>query len=178
MKSFFLILSILFIMENSNLIIFDFTKESDISSWRVVDDVVMGGVSQGNFKINENGNGLYFGKVSLENNGGFSSLRYRFNTIDVSKYSKIVLRIKGDGKNYQFRIKDKLRNYYSYISVFKTTNDWQLVEINLAEMYPAFRGRKLNMDNFSSQFIEEIAILIGNKKAQSFQLEIGKIYLE
>lgn len=165
-------------MQNLKPIIFDFSKDVDISSWRVVDDVVMGGVSRGNFKINEKGNGLYFGTVSLENNGGFSSLRFRFDKINVSKYSKVVLKIKGDGKNYRFRLKDKFRNYYSYIQVFSTSKDWQLVEINLSEMYPAFRGRKLNMDNFSSESIEEIAFLIGNKKAQSFQLEIDEIYLE
>jgi hypothetical protein len=138
----------------------------------------MGGVSQGNFKLNENKNGLYFGNVSLQNNGGFSSLRYRFDKINVSTFSKVVLRVKGDGKDYQFRVKDKYKNSYSYISLFKTSGDWQRVEIKLSEMYPAFRGRKLEMDNFSSNFIEEIAILIGNKKAQHFQLEIDKIYLE
>ena len=45
-------------------------------------------------------------------------------------------------------------------------------------MYPAFRGRRLNMNNFSSDFIEEIRFLIGNKNNQSFQLEIDKIYLK
>jgi NADH dehydrogenase [ubiquinone] 1 alpha subcomplex assembly factor 1 len=165
-------------MQNDTQTIFDFTENSNISAWRVVDDVVMGGVSQGNFKINENGNGLYFGNVSLENNGGFSSLRYRFDKIDVSNFSKVILKIKGDQKKYQIRIKNKFRNYYSYISIFETSGDWQLVEINLSEMYPAFRGRTLDMENFSSNFIEEIAILIGNKKEQSFQLEIDEIYLQ
>lgn len=178
MKNIFFILPILFVMQNSIQLIFDFTKKSNINSWRIVDDSVMGGISQGNFKVNENGNGLYFGNVSLGNNGGFSSLRYRFDKIDVKKYSKVILSIKGDGKNYQFRVKDKYRNYYSYITVFQTSGDWQLVEINLSQMYPAFRGRRLNLDNFSSNFIEEIAILIGNKKPQRFQLEIDKIYLE
>lgn len=169
---------ILIFMQQTNRTIVDFSIKSNLSSFRVVDDVVMGGVSQGNFRINENGNGLYFGEVSLENNGGFSSLRYRFEEINVSKFSKVILRIKGDGKSYQFRIKDKYRNYYSYIKTFTTSGDWQLIEINLADMYPAFRGRKLDMDNFSSEKIEEIAILIGNKKPQNFQLEIDKIYLE
>jgi len=63
-------------MNNSTYTIFEFSKQSNISSWRVVDDVVMGGVSSGNFEINEEGNGLYTGKISLDNNGGFSSLRY------------------------------------------------------------------------------------------------------
>lgn len=178
MNKLFLFLSIFTIMQQTQQVIINFSKTSDISSWRVVDDVVMGGVSQGKFTINENGNGLYVGKVSLENNGGFSSLRYRFNTLNVAQYSKVILKIKGDGKSYQFRVKDKSKNYYSYIKKFATSGAWQSIEINLADLYPAFRGRNLNMDNFSSQTIEEIAILIGNKKAENFQLEIDQIYLK
>jgi hypothetical protein len=130
------------------------------------------------FKLNAAGNGLYFGKVSLENNGGFSILRYRFLEINVLKYSKVILRLKGDGKKYQFRIKDNHKNYYTYVKSFNTSIDWELIKINLADMYPAFRGRKLNMSNFSSDVIEEIAILVGNKKEENFQLEIDEIYLE
>ena len=165
-------------MSDSKELIFDFNSNSDISAWRVVDDVVMGGESEGNFKLNENGNGVYFGEVSLENNGGFSSLRFRFNKKEISNYSKIILKIKGDGKDYQFRVKDNYRNFYSYISSFSTNKNWQLIEINLSEMYPGFRGRKLEMSKFSSSAIEEIAFLIGNKRNESFKIEIDKIYLE
>jgi hypothetical protein len=45
-------------------------------------------------------------------------------------------------------------------------------------MYPAFRGRKVSIGNFSSQNIEEIAFLIGNKTAEKFKLEIDKIYFQ
>ncbi|UAM98523.1 CIA30 family protein [Polaribacter litorisediminis] len=165
-------------MNTLNHIIFDFTKDSDISAWRIVDDVVMGGRSQGSFRLNENGNGLFSGNISLENNGGFSSLRYRFKEIQVLNYIKVVLKVKGDGNEYQFRIKDNYQNLYSYTKTFTTSKEWQLIEINLSEMYPSFRGRKLVMDNFSSKMIQEIAILIGNKKEQSFMLEIAKIYLK
>lgn len=165
-------------MNNSSHTIFEFSKQSNISSWRVVDDVVMGGVSSGNFEINEEGNGLYTGEISLDNNGGFSSLRYLFDKINVEKFSKVILKIKGDGKKYQFRVKDNSQNYYSYIQTFETSKEWELVEINLSEMYPAFRGRKLDMSNFSSNEIEEITLLFGNKKEETFQLEISKIYLE
>ncbi|WP_339883109.1 CIA30 family protein [Polaribacter vadi] len=165
-------------MNNSAHTIFEFSKQSNISSWKVVDDVVMGGVSSGNFEINEEGNGLYTGEISLENNGGFSSLRYRFDKINVEKFSKVILKIKGDGKKYQFRVKDNFQNYYSYIQTFETSKEWEFVEINLSDMYPAFRGRNLDMSNFSSNEIEEIALLIGNKKEESFRLEISKIYLQ
>lgn len=165
-------------MELSQNIIFNFTHTTSLTSWSVVDDGVMGGKSEGNFKINENGHGEFSGKVSLANNGGFSSLRHRFKQTDVSKHTKIILKIKGDGTTYQFRVKDNQNHQYSYIHYFTTNTNWQLVEINLADMYPSFRGRKLDMKNFSFPNIEEIGILIGNSKQQNFKLEIDKIYLQ
>jgi hypothetical protein len=158
--------------------LFDFNKESNISNWRVIDDVVMGGRSNGNFEINSDGHGTFSGKVSLENNGGFSSLRYNFKTKDVSAYSKIVLRVKGDGKNYQFRVKTSSRDYASYIYEFETSKDWMIIEIPFTEMDPRFRGRKLNEPNYPGQQLEEIAFLIGNKKEQSFELLLDSIILE
>lgn len=164
-------------MNTNQHIIFDFNHNSDISNWRVVDDVVMGGVSNGNFKMNKDGFGSFYGAISLENNGGFSSLRYRFETKSIKGYSKAVLRVKGDGKVYQFRIKKAYQDYQSYISKFTTNGEWQTIVIDLSEMYPGFRGRVLNMPNLSTNTIEEIAFLIGNKKAENFKLLVDKIYL-
>ncbi len=159
-------------------IIFDFHKASNQANWTVVDDVVMGGISSGNFYINENGHGVFHGNVSLENNGGFSSVRYRFKKISTTSYTNILLRIKGDGKTYQFRVKTKSTDYYSYISHFQTSGDWETIEIPLHDMYPAFRGRKLDSPNYAAGGIEEIAFLIGNKRAESFKLELDTISLE
>jgi len=165
-------------MATLNNIIFDFNSNSDVSKWRVVDDVVMGGRSNGNFKLNKDGFGEYTGKISLENNGGFSSLRYRFEEKQIEGFSKVILKIKGDGKKYQFRIKKDSNDYHSYISSFSTNGDWQTIEINLSGMYPAFRGRVLDMENLSSDSIEEVAFLIGNKKEENFTLLIDKISLD
>lgn len=176
-KIYFIFFSIFF-MSDANQIIFDFNSNSDTASWRIVDDVVMGGQSNGNFKINQEGYGEFYGNVSLENNGGFSSLRYRFSSMEVKDFKEVVLRVKGDGKKYQFRIKDSSSNYYSFISHFETNGAWQTIKIVLSDMYPAFRGRTLEMDSFSSEKIEEIAFLIGNKTAEKFNLELDKIYLQ
>ena len=56
MNKLIIILTLLLYMKTSEPIIFDFTKNSDISSWRIVDDGVMGGRSQGSFQMNEEGN--------------------------------------------------------------------------------------------------------------------------
>jgi hypothetical protein len=157
--------------------IFDFEKHIDISSWRIIDDVVMGGMSNGEFFVNQDGNGVFKGEVSLENNGGFSSVRHQFKAKDIRKYSKISIRLKGDGKRYQFRVKRNANDYHSYISYINTSTKWETIEIDLSKMYPSFRGRKLRMANFSGDTIEEIAFLFGNKKEETFQLEIDKIAL-
>lgn len=162
----------------SSPILFDFNKTSNLNNWRVVDDVVMGGRSNGNFEINADGHGKFSGNVSLKNNGGFSSLRYNFKTKDVSAYKTIVLRIKGDGHNYQFRVKTSARDYASYIYEFETTTNWMTIEIPFQDMDPRFRGRKLNADNYPGIQLEEIAFLIGNKKEQSFELLLDKIILK
>ncbi len=86
--------------------------------------------------------------------------------------------LKGDGKAYQFRVKSSLRDKASYIYTFKTTGDWETVEVPLKEMKPVFRGRKLELPNFSTDVIQEIRFLIGNDKTEDFRLEINKIELE
>ena len=173
------LLLFIFIMDQDNtLLIADFKNKGDISEWYVVDDGVMGGLSQGTFTSTDLGNALYTGIVRTENNGGFSSVRYGFSTKGVSKYEFVTLRIKGDGKSYQFRIKEDRSQRYSYITTFKTSGGWETIKLPLATFYPSFRGYSLNKPNFYSDKIEEIAILIGNKTKESFSLEIESIYLE
>ena len=161
----------------SKMMIFNFEKKSDINDWRVVDDVVMGGVSKSKITINEAGNGVFSGHISLENNGGFSSVRNQFGNMDVSNYNKFILRIKGDGKNYQFRVKPKLNEYYSYKHEFSTNKAWQTIEIPFKELVATFRGRLLNMPSFGNKTLEEIGFLISNKKEESFHFEMDFIKL-
>ena len=163
---------------SSTMVLFDFNSKSDIANWVIVDDVVMGGRSNGDFKLNSQGHGVFSGVVSLENNGGFSSLRYRFDTKKVKGYTKAILKIKGDGKSYQFRTKSSRYDRHSYIATFTTSGKWQTIEIALSDMYPAFRGYQLDIPNYPAESLEEIAFLIGNKKAESFQLEIDRITIE
>jgi len=159
-------------------VIFDFNKKSDIQDWLIVDDVVMGGESSGTFKLNADGFGVFEGNISLDNNGGFSSVRYRFEKTPIKESTKIGVKLRGDGKNYQFRIKTNSGDYYSYVASFSTSGEWQEIEIPLKDMYPSYRGRRLDQPNFSADHIEEITFLIGNKKEEQFKLLIDKIELK
>ena len=173
-----LICMIIILTSMGSHIIFDFNKKTDIENWIIVDDVVMGGKSSGSFKLSTEGHGVFEGSISLENNGGFSSVRYRFEKILIKESTEIILKLRGDGKQYQFRIKSNTGDYYSYISPFSTTGEWQEIQILLKDMYPSFRGRKLDQPNFSNDYIEEITFLIGNKNQEEFKLLIDKIELK
>ena len=159
-------------------IIFDFNVKSDVRKWNIVDDVVMGGRSSGNFRLNDEGHGVFEGEVSLENNGGFSSVRYDCEKVLLEGKTKINITLLGDGKDYQFRIKSNSGDYYSYIIPFSTSGEWEEVEIQLNDMYPSFRGRRLDGPNFSEASFDGITFLIGNKKNERFKLVLDKIELK
>lgn len=160
------------------MVIFDFNKESDISDWKIVNDAVMGGRSSSKFYLNKEGHGIFKGTVSLENNGGFASLRHRFNQKKIAGYKKVMIYLKGDGKCYQFRSKTNKEDQQAYISCFETTGEWQTVEMIFSALEPTFRGRKLNMPNFPAEELEEVGFMIGNKVNENFELVIDKIVLE
>lgn len=161
-----------------SFVIFDSKKKCNPDNWKIINDAVMGGKSSGLFSVTENRICIFRGNVSLENNGGFSLLRYRFRKTIIRNYSKIILRVKGDGKRYQFRIRSNASDEHVYVAFFETSSKWEDIEISLAEMYPTFRGNILEQPNYPKEILEEIAFLIGNKKAENFKLEIGTVILK
>ena len=68
------------------LTIVDFKTDSSMDNWFVVNDGVMGGLSQGSFEFNKEGYATFKGTISLDNYGGFSSIRYRSKQMDISNY--------------------------------------------------------------------------------------------
>jgi hypothetical protein len=90
----------------------------------------------------------------------------------------VSIQCKGDGKEYQFRIKANASDYYTYVASFETSGEWETIEISLQDMYPSFRGRKLDLPNFSTDHMEEVGLLIANKRNEEFKLLIDKIVLK
>ena len=162
----------------NSIVLFDFNVKSNIDNWRVVDDSVMGGYSSSKFFVDASGDGVFKGTISLENNGGFCSVQHYPKPVSLKEKKIFSIRLKGDGKKYQFRVKSKRSNYYSYIYVFQTTTDWQTIEIPITELYASFRGRTIDIPNYDGSNLEEIAFLVGNKKNENFQLLIDKIEVE
>ena len=138
----------------------------------------MGGKSKGDFIIIEKDGSLFYrleGDVSTENNGGFASVRYIMDEMNIKASTTIKVKVKGDGKNYQFRIKNKTSDYFSYIKTFSTNGEWQVIELKLKDFYASFRGRKLEIPNFDKSAIGQVAFLIANGTDEAFKLEIDII---
>lgn len=157
--------------------IFDFTEHKNTGGWRIINDGVMGGLSKGQILYQDNA-GVFKGKVSTENNGGFTMAMLQTGRKEVQQYSKFRISIKGDGKSYQFRCKSDNYQMHSYVYTFKTNGDWEEISIPFEQMLPKFRGRDLNQPVYQGDFLEEIAFLIGNKKEENFELRIRYIRVE
>jgi len=177
MKHIIFIAIFLFMPVQEKITIFDFKQEGSEKGWYIVNDGVMGGLSQGQFST-QNEVGVFKGLVSTDNNGGFTMVQNRFDTLLTNKYTAFVLKLKGDGKNYQFRVKSDKYDRHSYVYQFSTNGEWQEIVIPFSSLVPRFRGRSMDLPNFDGSQIEELAFLIGNKRDEAFELQIRKIQAE
>lgn len=132
--------------------VFDFdAADSDLSLWGALDDVVMGGVSQGGFFLRTSELAgtvaVFAGEVSTNNSGGFSSIRTQnFEPPhDLSGWSGIKLRVKGDGQRYKFIARNSDGwDSPAYIYSFDTVaNTWCDIQIPFEAMVPTFRARSM-----------------------------------
>ena len=90
------------------MLLFDFSTERTIDAWVPINDVVMGGVSSSRLQATGNDTAAFTGLVSLENNGGFASVRSRPGKHDLRGYSGLELRIRGDARRYKINLKTDL----------------------------------------------------------------------
>lgn len=154
----------------------DFSDESP--EWRSENDGVMGGVSTGAAAIAE-GELVFSGELSLENNGGFASVKTPVEDGDWSEFEEIVLRVKGDGRTYQVRLATDARHRGSRISYgvpFATVaGEWTEVALPLADLRPSHHGRRLDGPPLDPEKIREIRILLGDGREGDFALQIDWI---
>lgn len=164
-------------MEKTEIILEDFKPENRLE-WQIINDGVMGGLSEGLFRINPDHTADFQGIVSLENNGGFASVRAMIREASIGNFQKIVLRVKGDGKTYSFRIRtDANFDGVAYACNFVTKKDeWTEHEFKTADFVPTFRGRILqNVIPLNETSIRQIGFLISEKQTGSFSLKINWI---
>lgn len=158
--------------------VFDFTTEATSGDWMPVNDSVMGGISRSTFEILPEGVGQFTGVVSLENNGGFASIRTLVDSNDFKEYEGIKIRVRGDGQSYSLRLRtDGRLDGVSFRASFDTKKDeWVDVSFPFNTFVPGFRGRTLrNVGPIDPATISQMGLLISDKQTGPFKLQIDWI---
>jgi len=148
-------------------------------AWSIVNDDVMGGISTSRFGISDDGKAVFTGRVSLENNGGFASARTRMQA-DLGGYDGIVLRVKGDGKTYGFRLKTVNGGRitpYAWEAVFTApAGEWTEISLPFSSFRPVYRGRQLvNVPDMDLRNIAEAGLMMSSGQSGPFRLELDWI---
>ena len=152
--------------------ILEFTANTP--SWSVLNDNVMGGVSSSRVQINA-GVLEFTGQVRLENNGGFASIRSTPGRYDLSGFSALRVRVKGDGKRYKFQLGTD-QTSVTYRSDFDTVaGEWTIVTVPLASLRPTRFGRQLTGPALDPSKVTFFGFMIGNGRAEHFTLEVDWI---
>jgi len=163
--------------ESSEALMIGFDGVGADAQWQTTNDGVMGGRSDGRFKINEDGNMEFFGTLSLENNGGFASVRSRGRNLGLQKGDTIVARVRGDGREYSLNLYTPTRRMaFSHRAKFRTTKDeWIEVRLPLDKFVATSFGRVVRNQQLDPGEVNGLGILLGDKKAGPFELEVDWI---
>ena len=181
--------------------LFDFVSKSE-PLWRSVNDGVMGGVSKGAVSRSK-GVLTFAGQVKLENNGGFASTRS--DTITNASSAQLVdrsafaIRVRGDGSTYQFTVTADDSWFWAEITPPKTTtakgasskgasskitsskitsakDQWTVISIPFSSLLPKTRfGEPIDGQSFDRQTVQSIGLLIANKRAEQFSIDVDWI---
>ena len=161
-------------ISNSYVINFGTDKES---GWTVVNDGVMGGLSEGAVKY-ESDCLIFSGNLSLENNGGFSSLRSPLGSYDLSAYNKVQIRCKGSGGTFGFRLKNEDEFYLPYYQVEITpTENWETYSFNLSDFSKMRLGKSMpgEIDQKVLKKIIRLGFIKSDKREGNFEFQVDKI---
>ena len=161
--------------------LFEFSGADSAKEWQTVNDGVMGGVSDGRFKITDAKTMEFFGTLSLANNGGFASVRTKPKNLGIEQGDALVAKVRGDGREYMLNLyPSRQRVAYSYRAAMQTKKDqWIEVKIPLDTFEATSFGRIVtNAGAVKPAEINSIGFMLGDKKAGPFKLEIEWIKVE
>ncbi|MCU0709041.1 MAG: CIA30 family protein [Pirellula sp.] len=155
-------------------VLFNFDNAEAVRQWQTVNDGVMGGRSDGRIKMTADKTMEFYGTLSLENNGGFASVRTRPRKLELRKGDTLIARVRGDGRQYNLNLYvPGRRTAFSYRADFETKKDeWIEIEFPLAGFEATSFGRVVPNQPLEPSEINGLGILLGDKKPGPFKLEV------
>ncbi|MCC4861359.1 CIA30 family protein [Vibrio splendidus] len=157
----------------------DFTQASEHQNWTVTNDDVMGGISTGELIYLDNMS-QFRGELSLENNGGFSSIKRSIES-PARKIDSAELVFVGDGRTYQLRFTtSKDGNRVQYKHDFDTIKGKPFNKaFHFNDFQAVFRGRLLSdAPELKAKDIQQIGFLIADKQPSPFELDLIQLHFK
>ncbi|MCY3001619.1 MAG: CIA30 family protein [Planctomycetota bacterium] len=161
----------------TSLTLFDFSDPSAARAWRSIDDVVMGGRSASALEFLGD-RAAFRGFVSLENNGGFASVRCLPRALGLAGQRGLELDLIGDGHACKLglRLDDDFDGITYQATFTAPAGRRSLVRVDFAELVPTFRGRRVpGAPAFEPARATQLGLLVGDKQAGPFSLELFAI---
>ncbi len=158
--------------------LFGFASPDAAAEWQTVNDGVMGGVSDGRFRITERRTLEFYGTLSLENNGGFASVRSGPRALDLQTGDTLVARVRGDGRSYQFNLYTSGRTRaFSFRAPFQTrAGEWIEVAVPLDRFEATSFGQVVRgQGQVDPRSVMSIGFLLAEKTPGPFVLEVAWI---
>ena len=174
-RVFFLIFSVLTSFSSQSIENLEFPIEPLMAKeWKYQSDQVMGGVSQGDASLVQDGDMFFFrltGDVSTRNNGGFVQFRSKVSLFNKPEMFQLIhnadkggqelegvrLKVRGNGERYHVMI----RTYSTwspsdyYYHTFDTSIDWQQVDLPFSE----FRRSKSGEMDLGADQMRDFAVV-------------------
>ena len=159
-------------------VLYNFNDNELAVEWFVINDDVIGGISKSKVLLTSDSCLQFSGTLSMENNGGFASIRTGKQSLNLRGYKGIRIRVKGDGRLYQFRIRtDSNIDGIAYKHEFQTVDDeWQVIDLHFSSFLPTYRGRILeDIESIVGENIRQLGFLIADKSTTPFNLLLDKV---
>jgi hypothetical protein len=166
------------VMEQTCQLSADFSQPSALEPWRIVNDGVMGGKSQGT-RFHEDGAMVFAGTI-ITDGGGFSSLRAGLRPGTMAGGDGLRLKVRSDGRAYKmtFRTSERWRGRsVSYQKPIPQTpaGEWADVTVPFKAMDTSVFGRTVRAADFDPSDAREIGIILADGIDGPFRLEVASI---
>ena len=155
---------------------FDSAQALDI--WQPINDGVMGGRSSSRLRWSEAGHAVFEGLVSLDNGGGFASIRATTSALAASGVVGYRVTVRGDGKHYKLNLRmDAAFGGVNYqAEFFPPLGQWATLDLPLAAFVPSHRGRVVvDAPVLDATKVRQVGWMIAARQAGSFQLGIRSV---
>lgn len=158
-------------------VMLDFGSEKYGMDWIVINDGVMGGKSEGKLTFTDT-TLIFTGEVSLENNGGFTSLKSAYEDFKLDSAQRIEIKYRLEGQSIALYMEGSNGFADPYIkATLDVTEGWKTVELEWNEFRQFDFGRPTG-GVISNDFISDVKYLgfiTGEKRKGSFRFEVAYI---